>query len=143
MNRLQAFPCLPKASKRRDKRRIFVDTKPDETKWERGITTPMLQALGPVVYAIRCKDGAIKIGHTTDYAMRRRSFDTRPGATLALMPGTVEDEQEIHERLIAHRAHGQEYYHETPEVVAVVNEMRRAFGMGDLPANKQGQAYEG
>lgn len=45
------------------------------------------------------------------------------------MPGTREDEMAIHAILAEHRAHGNEYYHATPAVLAVINDMRARYGL--------------
>jgi len=92
-----------------------------------------MKAIGSVVYAIRFDDGSVKIGWTSDLAQRKRTWRIRGNdGILAVMPGSVEDEQAIHERLIPHRHHGVEYYHQTPEVLAEVNALRGSVGMPPL-----------
>ncbi|MDG4784339.1 hypothetical protein O7626_00430 [Micromonospora sp. WMMD1102] len=82
-----------------------------------------------VIYAIRCPDGLIKVGHTADLASRRRAYGSDPSIVLAVRPGTLAEEQAIHVRLRPSVAHGQEYYHPTPEVLAFVNEIRTSCGV--------------
>lgn len=95
-------------------------------------TTAAMKALGSVLYAVRI-DVLIKIGHTSDLAMRLRTLRYRQGARymqlLAVQFGTLADERAIHERLKPHLARGREYYHPTPEVLAIVNDMRADLGM--------------
>lgn len=89
---------------------------------------------GPVIYAIKLRDGMVKIGHTTDIANRVHAYDCGFDGLLALKPGTLQDEQAIHATLVAHRAMGREYYHPTPEVLAVVNDLRATFGFEPIAA---------
>lgn len=85
-----------------------------------------LLALGPVVYAVRCGD-TIKIGHTRDLSNRMSGLHA--DELLAVMPGTYDDEQALHARLVDHRHHGHEWYYPTPGVLAIVNEMRDRIGL--------------
>lgn len=98
----------------------------------------VLNSLGPVVYALRLDGGVIKIGHTTDLADRERTVRRQSGSTtselLAFMPGTYEQEQDIHARLREHVTHGDEYYHPHPEVVAEVNLLREHLGLPHIAA---------
>lgn len=90
-------------------------------------------AAGEVIYAVRLPDGTIKIGWTADLGSRMTKF----GATaevMALKYGTLADELAIHASLADHRAHGHEYYHAVPEVLAVVNDMRADLGLEPLAA---------
>src|SRR4051812_35828898 len=83
------------------------------------------------IYAVRLLDGTVKIGCTGDLVARRRTLGI--GAEiLGFVPGDFEDEQAIHATLRPHRARGREYYHPTPAVLAVVNEMRDCFGLPHL-----------
>lgn len=83
------------------------------------------------LYACRLADDTIKIGCTRELDKRRKKFG--PGTEiLGFMPGDYDDEQAIHASLVAHRAHGHEYYHPTPQVLDVVNEMRDHFGLPHL-----------
>lgn len=96
--------------------------------------SPVLHALtggGHVVYALRLPDGAIKIGCSKNLANRASGLH---GQILGFMPGDFDDEQAIHDALKPHRAHGWEYYHATPEVLAVVNRMRERFDLVPLTA---------
>lgn len=87
----------------------------------------ILRALGSVVYAVRVPGQVIKIGCTSDLATRAQALGAEE--ILAFKPGEYADEQLIHSGLVAHRHHGREYYHPTPEVLAVVNEMRDDLGL--------------
>ena len=91
-----------------------------------------LQGDGLILYAVRCPDGVIKIGATGDVARRLKHIDH--AEILALRYGTRADELAIHHSLKAHRHHGREWYHPTPEVLAVVNDMRDDFGLPHLAA---------
>lgn len=88
-----------------------------------------LRAVGEVVYAVRCGD-VIKIGHTGDLAARCWSLKTTD--VLAFTPGTYEDEQSIHALLVGNLHHGREWYYPTPDVLAVVNEMRDRIGLAPV-----------
>lgn len=79
--------------------------------------------VGPVIYAFRMEEGVIKIGYSESIYSRLCHLGPLSNL-LALVPGSHEDEQRIHEDLKAHRNRGIEYYNATPEVVAFVNEMR-------------------
>lgn len=83
-----------------------------------------------VVYAFRLADGTIKIGCTSNLRARRNHYVGSD--ILGFMFGDYEDEQAIHVELVQHRARGHEYYHPTPEVLAVVNDMRDTFGLHRL-----------
>ena len=85
-----------------------------------------LRALGEVVYAVRCGD-VIKIGHTANLAIRVNHLHA--DEVLAFVPGTRDDEQQLHARLADHGHHGREWYYPTPGVLAVVNEMRERLGL--------------
>jgi hypothetical protein len=87
----------------------------------------ILRALGSVVYAVRVPGRVIKIGCTADLATRAQALGAEE--ILAFKPGEYADEQLIHSGLVAHRHHGREYYHPTPEVMAVVNQMREDLGL--------------
>lgn len=82
-----------------------------------------------LIYAIRCQDGAIKIGWTKNINLRRKGLDTTFEALLAVRPGTYDEEQALHDQLHASVAHGREYYHPTPDVLAYVNSLRQALGI--------------
>jgi hypothetical protein len=90
----------------------------------------ILNALGSVVYAVRLPGPVIKIGCSSHLGQRMLAL----GAIeiLAFKPGEYADEQAIHSTLVAHRHHGREYYHPTPEVMDVVNEMREDLGLAPV-----------
>lgn len=88
-----------------------------------------LQSLGPLIYAVRTKDGLVKIGVTTDLIERMKHIKGGTAELLALKPGTMADEQAIHRSLKGHASEGREYYLPTPSVLRVVNTMRAALGM--------------
>lgn len=100
--------------------------------------TAALTALGSVVYAARLDDGTIKIGCTGQLQDRLRYLSNHTGQSVELLAfrlGTYADEQAIHETLVAHRIIGKrEYYHPSPEVLAVVNDMRAALKMPHIAA---------
>jgi hypothetical protein len=86
-------------------------------------------AVGPSVYAVMVMtdDGpAVKIGYSANITQRLGRL--RNPVVLALMPGSLADERDIHRRLDAPRAHGREYYHPGPEVLAEINAMREHLG---------------
>lgn len=82
--------------------------------------------------------GTVKIGHTSNLQGRLSTLRYATGCDepeiLAFRPGTVEDEQAIHRALNGHQHHGEEFYYLTRAVMAVVNEMRMALGLGPLAA---------
>lgn len=82
-----------------------------------------------LVYAIKMPDGIIKIGWTKNISERRRPLTTDYDAILAVLPGSYDDEQAIHDRLAKHVARGREYYHPHAEVLACVNELRSKVGV--------------
>lgn len=82
------------------------------------------RALGEVIYFIRCRDGAIKIGWTRNLHQRRRSFTTNPLDLLAVIPGTYAEEQALHARFVKHLRHGREYYEPVAEIIDHINEIR-------------------
>ena len=91
-----------------------------------------LVGAAPVVYALRLTDGTIKIGHTSDLAARRRHYVG--SEIIAFVVGEYDDEQAIHASLTAHRARAVEYYHPTPAVMAVVNQMRDTYNLPHIAA---------
>ncbi len=93
--------------------------------------TPLLAALGPVIYAIRTRDGLIKIGFTTNLGQRYSSLGSQRDI-LAWRPGSYAEEQALHDQLSAHVCRGREWYHPHPEVLAVVNAMRGDLGQTPL-----------
>jgi hypothetical protein len=96
-----------------------------------------MDAMGSVVYAARLADGVIKIGCTENFGDRLRYLKAYDGQAVELIGfkfGSREDEREIHDSLREHLHHGREYYHATPAVMAVVNEMREQLGMQPIAA---------
>ncbi len=89
--------------------------------------------LGEVVYAIRLTDGTVKIGWTQDLGRRKTYFGSE-AQVIGFRRGSLADEQALHTSLAPHRHHGREYYNATPEVLAVVNDMRSAFNLEPLAA---------
>lgn len=86
-----------------------------------------LRSLGPVVYAARV-GGTIKIGYTTNLAMRLNAFG-RDSELLAFKRGTYVDEQAIHASLTGHLHHALEWYYPTPRVMGLVNSWREEIGL--------------
>lgn len=84
----------------------------------------------PAVYAVRLADGIIKIGWS-QRMMKRLERYGKGADLLAAFPSSLEHERVIHSRLREYRAHGREYYHPTPEVMAEVNQLR---ALSNLPA---------
>lgn len=92
----------------------------------------LLRALGEVIYAIRTDDGLIKIGWTQQFDRRSLQINGDRTQILGFMRGTRADETRIHRELNANVAHGREWYHATPPVLAVVNEMRSTINLDPL-----------
>lgn len=72
----------------------------------------------------------IKIGYAYDMQKRFTGLMTTSPAALTLLgvlDGGAKLETELHERLAAHRAHG-EWFHKAPEVMAVVATAQPALG---------------
>lgn len=89
--------------------------------------------LPAVIYAFRCDDGAVKIGFSTRLAKRRATLKFSWADLLGFMPGTIEQERELHKRLVRSRQRGGEYYRPTNEVLDVIDEMRQVCGLSPLP----------
>jgi hypothetical protein len=71
-----------------------------------------LVAREPIVYFIACGDDLIKIGHTTNLRSRLSALRTATPKELRVLlaiPGTRDDEQELHRKFEAHRA-GREWF---------------------------------
>ena len=96
---------------------------------DRSPIAPSLTALGQVVYAVRTKDGLVKIGCTADLARRARQVGSGMKSILAWQPGTFADEAAAHSRLKPSLARGRETYNPSAEVVAFVNELRSNLGV--------------
>lgn len=95
-------------------------------RWERPDALREVNAMGTVIYAVRRTDGVIKIGYTADLWRRSKEIG---GEILAYQYASLADEKALHATLVDHRAHSQEYYKPTPEVMAVVNVMRMRLGL--------------
>jgi hypothetical protein len=93
--------------------------------------TAAMAAFGEVVYAARVGP-AIKIGHTANLGQRYPSLAA--DELLGFRPGTYAEEQAIHTHLKPHRLRGREYYHETAEVIDVVNSIREFCRLEPLAA---------
>lgn len=89
--------------------------------------------LPPVIYAFRCDDGAVKIGFTAHLDKRRSTLKFSWADLLGFIPGTVEQERELHKRLVRSRARGGEYYRPTNEVLDIIDDMRDFCGLDPLP----------
>lgn len=105
----------------------------------RGVAQPaslsrLSQMLGDCVYFIRCDDGLIKIGWTSNIAQRKRAFGSGWTRILAVVPGSLADERALHKRFAAHRARGREYYNPDAEIVEYVNEIRSRLGVQPIAA---------
>ncbi len=85
-----------------------------------------------VVYAIRLADGTIKIGCTGNLQLRRDHYPD--GEIIGFTFGDHDAEQAVHRQLRASVARGREYYHPTPAVLAVVNDMRTGLGLAPIAA---------
>jgi hypothetical protein len=83
-----------------------------------------------LIYAIRCHDGLIKIGHTRNLVDRRGHLNTAHDAILSVEPASFEEEQRLHGELRDSVGRAREYYHPTPEVLAYVNGVREKLGVG-------------
>jgi hypothetical protein len=71
-----------------------------------------MAAREPLIYFISCGDDLIKIGHTTNLRSRLRSLRTATPKELRVLfviPGTRDDEQELHRKFSGHRA-GREWF---------------------------------
>ena len=106
-------------------------TRPRYNNIENRDTIASLQGGRPMLYAMRVKGGLIKIGCSRNIGERRRNLT---GELLAMAPGDFADELAIHQSLAGHAHHGREYYNPTPEVLAVVNELREYFKLDPLAA---------
>lgn len=82
-----------------------------------------------MIYAMRVPVDVIKIGCTSNLVRRRQWLK---GDLLGFKFGDYAEERDIHHLLMDHRHHGREYYHPTPAVLAVVNEMREPFQLEPL-----------
>jgi hypothetical protein len=79
-----------------------------------------------VIYFIACGDDLIKIGHTTNLRSRVRSLRTatpKELSVLLVIPGTRDDEQELHRRFSAHRA-GREWFYRSDAILEFISAHR-------------------
>lgn len=85
-----------------------------------------MAAREPAVYFIACGDDLIKIGHTTNLRSRLRSLRTatpKELRVLLVIPGTRDDEQELHRRFSAHRA-GREWFFRCDAILEFISAHR-------------------
>jgi hypothetical protein len=86
------------------------------------------------VYAHRRKDGAIKIGWSSNVRQRVAALGGGRRSLLGMRVGTMADEKALHTRLAAHLIPGtlnHEHYRADPEVLAEV----ASWPAHDLPAH--------
>lgn len=88
----------------------------------------LAQDLGPVVYYIRTKDDLVKIGYTSDIRLRIYRLGGSWDRLLALVPGTLADEQALHQTYRPHRARGHEYYWPATELLDHIDGIRDRMG---------------
>ncbi|NKV08577.1 hypothetical protein GS892_25035 [Rhodococcus hoagii] len=86
------------------------------------------------MYFIRSNDDLVKIGHTTNIAKRKSAFSVGWGSILAIVPGTYEDEQNLHRRFAEHRARGAEWYHPASTIIDHINEIRQRLDISPIAA---------
>ena len=84
-----------------------------------------------LVYAARVEGGLIKIGCTAHLYHRLINIK---GELLGFMFGDYADEKALHETLLADLHHGREWFHPTPAVMAVVNDLRADLGLEPVAA---------
>lgn len=80
------------------------------------------QAMAQVYFIEAVGLDLVKIGYAVDLEKRFTNLMTASPAALTLLgvlPGGAKLEMELHAKLADHRAHG-EWFHKTPEVMAVV-----------------------
>ena len=94
---------------------------------------PKLAAdLPPVVYFVRTSDDLIKIGYTASLRDRRRSLGVKWDDVLAIVPGTLADEQAAHALFAEYLARGREYFHPAPALVEHINIIRGRLGVASV-----------
>lgn len=81
----------------------------------------------PWVYFMR-RERLIKIG--TSYELKRRAA-TLNATVVAKTPGSYSEEARLHNRFASLRRHG-EWFEPGPELMALINELRKAEGVGPL-----------
>lgn len=84
-----------------------------------------------VVYAMRVPDGAIKIGTTVDLPNRLSALHAE---LLGFTFADLAHERALQSLLAAHLLRGREFFRPTPEVFAVVNEMRDEWNLPHIAA---------
>ena len=85
-----------------------------------------MAAREPIIYFIACGDDLIKIGHTTNLPSRLRSLRTATPQELRVLlvvPGTRDDEQELHRKFAAHRA-GREWFSRCDAITEFISSHR-------------------
>jgi hypothetical protein len=85
-----------------------------------------MAAREPLIYFIACGDDLIKIGHTTSLRSRLRSLRTatpKELRVLLVIPGTRDDEQELHRKFDAHRA-GREWFSRCDAITEFISSHR-------------------
>lgn len=94
--------------------------------------------VGTVLYGIRTRDDLVKIGFTTKLWKRLGDYGINhlnvAHWLLFVVPGTYEEEQEIHLLLREYRERGEEYYRPADEVLEVVDAFRKRCGLDALAA---------
>jgi hypothetical protein len=107
-----------------------IQAVPQRRHWDRAEALRALIGDRSVVYAIRLRDGIIKIGCSANVRSRRNFYTG--SEIVGFRFGDYADEQAIHAQLRSSVARGREYYHPTAEVLAVVNDMRQDFNLPPL-----------
>lgn len=102
--------------------------RPDTHVW-RG---PLLDSLGPGLYALLTADGLVKIGFSTALGSRIRSYGANARLLAIKLCATIQDETALHGLLAQHAVRGREWYPVVDEVLAVVNDMRADIGLPPL-----------
>lgn len=69
----------------------------------------------------------VKIGWTSSLETRLQSYPVT-AVLLAAQPGTLADEQAMHAELKPHLAAGQEWYHDTQEIRALIDQALSTYG---------------
>lgn len=76
-------------------------------------------------------NGAIKIGYSADLEKRLKSYP--PNAELlAVHPGTLQTETQMHRKFFNHLAHGREWFHDASEIREHIDEVNRMFPKGKV-----------
>jgi predicted GIY-YIG superfamily endonuclease len=92
----------------------------------------------PFLYCLSTRQGALKFGISRDVAMRIGSHIKFGGTDrlLAFRPGTLAEEQAIHERLAPYALpYEREYFYPTDEVMDVAYEMAEHFDLSRLTSS--------